>query len=95
MPPSTSEKKLTAEQISLLTQWIAQGANYSDHWAFVAPQRPVPPEVKNPGWVKTPIDQFILAKLEKEGLSPEIEGGQSNVDPPRDARSHRFATDTE
>ncbi len=79
MPPSTSEKKLTAAQVKLLTQWITQGANYSDHWAFIAPKRPVPPQVKNPGWVKTPIDQFILAKLEKEGLSPEIEADKATL----------------
>jgi hypothetical protein len=66
MPPHDSDKKLTATQIELLTKWIAQGAKYSDHWAFIAPERPALPEVKNREWVKTPIDQFILARLEKE-----------------------------
>lgn len=73
MPPHDSEKKLTAKQIELLTRWIEQGAKYSDHWAFTAPQRPTPPETKDQSWGKTPIDQFILARLEKEGLSPESE----------------------
>src|SRR5215467_2125038 len=43
------------------------------HWAFVKPERPAPPEVKNTGWVRTPIDRFILARLEKEGLTPSPE----------------------
>src|SRR5688572_2091004 len=43
------------------------------HWAFVKPERPAPPEVKNRGWVKTPIDRLILARLEKEGLTPSPE----------------------
>src|SRR5262245_52749881 len=40
----------------------------SKHWAFIAPVRPPLPEVKNSAWIETPIDQFILARLEKEGL---------------------------
>src|SRR5262245_58023150 len=45
----------------------------SKHWAFVAPVRPPLPDVKNRDWIKTPIDQFILARLEKEGLRPSPE----------------------
>src|SRR5215475_16860 len=43
------------------------------HWAFIAPARPALPQVKNGSWVKTPIDRFILARLEKEGLTPQPE----------------------
>src|SRR5262245_21611133 len=43
------------------------------HWAFIAPTRPALPQVKNGSWVKTPIDRFILARLEKEGLTPSPE----------------------
>ncbi|HEY7180169.1 MAG TPA: DUF1549 and DUF1553 domain-containing protein [Blastocatellia bacterium] len=43
------------------------------HWAFVKPERPAPPEVKNTAWVRTPIDRFILSRLEKEGLTPSPE----------------------
>ncbi|MBO0725305.1 MAG: DUF1549 domain-containing protein, partial [Blastocatellia bacterium] len=43
------------------------------HWAFIKPERPAPPEVKNTGWVRTPIDRFILARLEKEGVTPSPE----------------------
>ncbi|MCW5970905.1 MAG: DUF1553 domain-containing protein [Blastocatellales bacterium] len=42
----------------------------SEHWAFVAPERPAPPAVKNAGWVRTPVDRFILGKLESLNLSP-------------------------
>ncbi|HZF40444.1 MAG TPA: DUF1549 and DUF1553 domain-containing protein, partial [Blastocatellia bacterium] len=46
------------------------------HWAYVKPERPALPEVKNRSWVKTPIDRFILARLEKEGLTPSPEAGR-------------------
>jgi hypothetical protein len=70
MPPADSGKKLTPEQIETLRAWVAQGADYKKHWAFVAPERPDVPEVKSAGWVRNPIDAFILARLEKEGLAP-------------------------
>src|SRR5262245_173722 len=77
MPPKGD--RLTAEQISLLRAWIDQGAEWPEggaardskaHWAFKAPVRPPLPKVSNPAWVRTPIDAFILARLEKEGLKP-------------------------
>src|SRR5262245_43241590 len=43
------------------------------HWAFVRPARPAPPQVKNKSWLRTPIDQFVLARLEREGLTPSPE----------------------
>src|SRR5439155_25431264 len=46
------------------------GAAKSQHWAFRPPVRPPLPAVNNPKWVRTPIDHFILARLEKEGLAP-------------------------
>jgi hypothetical protein len=72
---------LSAEQIGLLRAWIDQGANWPDnlsnetdpaksHWAFIAPVRPEIPAVKNKSWVRNPIDNFILAKLESEKLKP-------------------------
>ncbi|HEY8461774.1 MAG TPA: DUF1549 and DUF1553 domain-containing protein [Blastocatellia bacterium] len=51
----------------------ASSAAIKRHWAFVKPERPALPEVKNKGWVRTPIDRFILARLEKEGLAPQPE----------------------
>ncbi len=75
---------LTAEQLGLLRAWIDQGANWPesasgqardsrDHWAFKTPTKPRLAAVKNSRWVRTPIDTFVLARLEKEGLKPSPE----------------------
>src|SRR5215813_13534570 len=75
---------LSPDQIALIKAWIDQGAQWPEvemakptevkrHWAFVAPARPDLPQVKNKSWIKSPIDQFILARLEKEGLTPSPE----------------------
>jgi len=73
MPPSSNKKPLKPEQKELLKKWIAQGAKYEPHWAFAAPRTVVPPSVKNQARVKNPIDQFVLARLEKEGITPSAE----------------------
>lgn len=70
MPPPNSGKKLTDAQIETLRRWVEQGAKYEQHWAFVPPQRPDIPTVRNKAWVLNPIDAFILARLEKEGRRP-------------------------
>ena len=70
MPPVQSRKKLNPHQIELLRQWIAEGAPYAKHWAYVKPVRPELPPVKQKDWPRNPIDRFILARLEKEGLQP-------------------------
>jgi hypothetical protein len=77
MPPTKSGKKLTQEQISWLVQWIAEGATWQNHWSFVAPHRPQIPVVKNRHWARNPIDDFVLAKLENEGLKPMPEADRS------------------
>ncbi len=73
MPPLASGKKLTNAQMATLKRWIAQGGKYAKHWAFVPPVRPNLPPVKNAAWVRNPVDRFILARLEKEGLAPSPE----------------------
>jgi hypothetical protein len=73
MPPAKSGKKLSKAEIATLTRWVKDGANYAKHWAYVPPVRPELPAVKDASWVKTPIDRFILARLEKEGLKPSPE----------------------
>jgi hypothetical protein len=73
MPPAKSGKKLTAKQIDVLRRWVAAGANYQRHWAFVPPVRAAVPKVKQADWVRTPIDAFLLARLEREGLKPSAE----------------------
>jgi hypothetical protein len=68
---------LSAQQVDLLRRWIKQGAKWEDHWAFVAPKPQALPDVKNSNWARQPIDRFILARLEKEGLSPSPEADKS------------------
>lgn len=75
MPPKYSGRQLTPAQIEIIKKWIDSGAKWETHWAFTAPKRPELPAVQQPKWVRNPIDQFVLAKLEKEGLhtSPETD----------------------
>ena len=71
MPPPETHKTLKPEQVALLRQWIAEGAVYEDHWAFIAPKRPAVPVLENPpAKIENPIDAFILARLAKEKLAP-------------------------
>ncbi|MBV6433435.1 MAG: hypothetical protein IANPNBLG_03613 [Bryobacteraceae bacterium] len=73
MPPPGAEQTLTKEQVELIGKWIDQGAEWHTHWAYTAPVRPAVPEVSNKAWVRNPIDSFVLARLEKEGLKPSPE----------------------
>jgi len=67
---------LTDAQVAALERWVDAGAPWpeggttSKHWAYVPPKRPAVPKVKNAAWVRNPIDAFVLARLEKEGLKP-------------------------
>lgn len=70
MPPPDSGKTLDAANIETLRQWIDEGAAYQGHWSFQAPKRPDLPRVSNSDWPVNPIDSFVLAKLEEEGLQP-------------------------
>ncbi len=73
MPPAKTGKALKPEQIAILKSWIEQGATYQQHWAFTAPVRPSAPKVNDEKWVRSAIDRFVLARLEKEGLKPSPE----------------------
>ncbi len=83
------EDPLPEEQIALLRAWIDGGAPWPDdgpavagapgdagHWAYRAPVRPAVPRVSNAEWARTPIDAFVLARLESEGLAPAPEAGR-------------------
>jgi hypothetical protein len=70
MPPPETKKKLTAEQKEILTRWIREGAEYQPHWSLIPPQWSELPAVKDTAWVRNPIDRFIKARLETEGLEP-------------------------
>jgi hypothetical protein len=74
MPPPDSHRSLTEKQKNLIKLWVEQGAEYETHWAFVAPPKEIKvPETKDKSWAKTPIDHFVLARLEKEKLQPSPE----------------------
>jgi hypothetical protein len=73
MPPPDFNKPLAADQIALLRAWIADGAPWPRHWAFGPPARPDLPAVSNTAWPRNPIDHFVLARLEREGLAPAPE----------------------
>ncbi len=73
MPPAFAHKTLTPEQKDILRRWVTEGAAWKDHWAFIAPVRPPPPDVKDAAWARNPIDNFILAKLEANRLQPAPE----------------------
>ncbi|MEO7650770.1 MAG: PSD1 and planctomycete cytochrome C domain-containing protein [Bryobacteraceae bacterium] len=91
MPPAGD--KLKPEQISILRAWIDQGADWpvqavqtanaanpaQSHWSFIAPKRPQPPAVKEASWVRNPIDTFIAARLEAEGLKPSPEADKRTL----------------
>ncbi len=68
---------LSSQQIGLLRQWIKEGAQWEDHWAFVAPKPQSLPAVKRQEWVRQPVDRFILARLENERLAPSPEADKS------------------
>ena len=82
MPPPKSNKKLKPEQVAILKKWIDQGATWGQHWSFVKPVRPALPVSREPkasGFVRNPIDNFILARLEKEKLLPSAEADRERL----------------
>lgn len=80
MPPaSTHLGALSGVEINLIKKWIEQGAKYEPHWAFVAPQKPSLPNVKNKTWPKNAIDYFILEQLEKRHLEPNDEADKERL----------------
>ena len=79
MPPPRTGKTLSAAQKQLFRRWIAEGASWPQHWSFVKPERPALPPVKNRGWVRNPIDDFVLARLEKSGLPPSPEADKPTL----------------
>ena len=109
MPPGG---KLPEAEIHALRQWVVLGAPWDEpgdsgeggHWSFQAVRRPVPPQVSDTQWVRTPIDRFILHRLKAEGLAPSPEASRItllrrlSLDllglPPSPAAVDRFLEDT-
>jgi hypothetical protein len=70
MPPPSTGKVLSDEQLELFKRWIDEGAEWRPHWSFVPLKRPQPPAVRNESWVRNPIDRFVFARLDGAGLQP-------------------------
>ena len=75
MPPPEAHKTLPPEQIAALRQWVAEGAEYEEHWSFITPKRPRVPTVATLKKPKSPLDAFIAQRLAQAGLvlSPEAD----------------------
>ena len=105
MPPADSARKLDDYGRAVLRRWIAEGAEYQPHWAYVAPSRPELPELERGDWVREPVDAFIVAKLEERGLSPAEEANRVTLArrlsfdltglPPTPDEVDAFVTDTD
>ncbi len=70
MPPPESNISLTEYEKAVITRWIEQGAEYKPHWSFIPPEKPAIPTPKAAAQAVNEIDNFILAKLENEGIAP-------------------------
>ncbi|WP_165250077.1 DUF1553 domain-containing protein [Paludisphaera soli] len=79
MPPRSLGRELSPREVEVLTRWIQQGAEWKDHWAFIPPERPPVPEPTAGGWAANPIDRFVLARLESEGLAPSPEASRERL----------------
>jgi hypothetical protein len=77
MPKPEHGPRLGEADVETLRQWISEGAEWGEHWSFVAPERHDPPAVENKSWPANEIDNFILAKLESESLTPSPEAKPS------------------
>jgi mono/diheme cytochrome c family protein len=77
MPPKKSGKPLTAAEVATLKKWVAEGAKYAPHWAYVPPAKREAPKTKHQtsNW----IDAFLFARLEREGLSPSAEADRRTL----------------
>ena len=70
MPPPESNLDLSDREKEILKKWVLQGGKWEKHWAYIKPELPIVPEVKNINWTTNEIDYFILRKLESKGMSP-------------------------
>ena len=79
MPPAVSKKSLSDQQVDILKRWIEQGAAWDQHWSFKPIAAESPPAVASSEWARQPLDRFILARLEQEGLEPAAEADRRTL----------------
>ncbi|MCU4676561.1 PSD1 and planctomycete cytochrome C domain-containing protein [Catenovulum sp. 2E275] len=96
---------LSDNEIQLLEDWINQGAQWEEHWAFIPPKIITPPQTDNQNWINNPIDQFVLNKMTEQGLTPNPVASDSqwlrraSLDltglPPTEQQINQFVTSTD
>ncbi|MBX7168722.1 MAG: PSD1 and planctomycete cytochrome C domain-containing protein [Pirellulales bacterium] len=79
MPPPATKRVLSERERQLLRDWIAQGAEYAPHWAFLPPARPELPAVAHQAWPREELDRLVLARLEGQGLEPAPEAARETL----------------
>ena len=80
MPPAEAHKPaLNDAEIARFEQWIREGAEYEDFWAFVPPKASQPPQIRNGDWSHNPIDNWVMAHLEERGLQPKEEADKRTL----------------
>ncbi|HEV2380372.1 MAG TPA: DUF1553 domain-containing protein [Terriglobia bacterium] len=80
MPPAyMGYAKLPDKQIDLIRRWIEQGAKWQKHWSFIPPEIAARPQVMHTAWPRNPIDYYVLAHLEHEGLAPSPEADRATL----------------
>ena len=79
MPPSESNLVLSDYEQALLKKWVDQGAEWKEHWAFTPPVRPELPTVSDEEWASQPIDQFVLARLDRDGIAPSEQADKERL----------------
>ncbi len=79
MPPLSHGKPLDQDEIAALAKWVEEGARWEGHWAYLKPERPEAPPEDGSGWARNPIDRFVLARMEKEGLEPSPEASREKL----------------
>jgi hypothetical protein len=80
MPPAYAGRDpLKPAEIDRIRRWIVQGARWQPFWSFIPPRRPATPAVRDEKWARNPIDRFILARLEHEGLHPSAEADKATL----------------
>jgi hypothetical protein len=103
MPPVAAKLPLSEPDKQILKQWIAAGAEYKTHWAFIPPRSGSPPRVGKASWARNSIDTFILAQIEAAGSQPSEQADRSTLVrrlsldlvglPPTPAEVHAFLED--
>src|SRR4051794_996831 len=79
MPPPKANRPLSPRQVELLRRWVDDGAAWGRHWAFEPIGEPTPPSPRDRAWARNPIDAFILARLDGEGLAPSPEAEKATL----------------